>query len=295
MMRRATVGVLKPFGPGALRMVLLGAVATGAFLLLAACGGGEEEGEEKEASPAVPAATETPSEATATVTPTEEAREATATVTPAETQTAAGEIFYGLDSFHYRLEMQAALSGEEEPLGFGITSEGDYVAPDRHAWSITTDIGSLSLEEEAIVIGESAWYRSGGDWRETTVDDPDIQDAVDFSTMDPDFFPDLEDFEGLRGEDGLKVRHYQVSEEAVDFLKSFMDVEDLEGIEQFSMEFWVASDGGWPVRMIFQGRATAEAMELEGLGSPEGSLVDFSLRFDVTQVNDPSVTIEPPI
>ena len=279
MTRRATVGVLRRFGPGVLRTAMLAAVASAALLLLAACG----EGQEEEAAPAA----------------TEETREATATVAPGETETAAPEMFYGLESFHYSLQMEVSLKEAEEPFAFTIASEGDYVAPDRHAWSVSTDIGTLTMEEEIVVIGDSAWYRSGGDWRETTVDDPDVQDAVDFSTMDPEFFPDLEELKGLSSEeetlDGLEVRHYQVSEEAVGFLKSFMDTEDLEGIEQFSMEFWLASDGGWPVRIIFEGSATPEAMEMEALGAPEGSLVDFSASFDMTQVNDPAVTIEPPI
>src|SRR5262245_18849771 len=98
-----------------------------------------------------------------------------------------------LRSFHYvvNLDMQV----QEGEGGFSGTIEGDYVSPDRHAFSQTYGFSGLTLEENYILIGEDAWTKAGnGEWEATTADDPEVVDALDLTSGDPDFFVFDEEF-----------------------------------------------------------------------------------------------------
>src|SRR3990170_734705 len=125
--------------------------------LIAACGDGGDEGE--------PTATAPAAEETATEVPL-----ATPGATePEPTDTSAGLIPF--DSVHYvvDLEITIAQPGEADETFISGQVEGDYVAPDSHAFTNTFEFGGLSGTDEIVIIGDDAWIREGqGDWTATS-------------------------------------------------------------------------------------------------------------------------------
>jgi hypothetical protein len=260
-------------------LILLGAV------VLSACGGGgkEEEAAGKNAPEAAATAAATPAvtaAATAALTPEEGAAEGTSGPV---------EAFANLESYH--MEMHFVLEGTatETTGSLALDLEGAFVAPDRTQTQVSASLGDLKLEEESITVGGQTWLKTGDNWVEG---EPQFQ-LSDFSPasllegLGPDQLRLLKpEKETVNGVDSLRYNIDRADVETLSGLGALLGQDgDLANLpEEFSVDLWLAEDGGWPVRVTMTARGTMN-------GSDEMSL-DFSM--DITDVNDPNISIEPP-
>ena len=259
--------------------------------LAAACGGdGDDEAE--------PTATGV-SEPTETLD-----AEPTATSEPTRVPAAASPF----DSFHYTVDLSFTVSepGEAEEAVVSQV-EGDFVAPDSHAFSATYNFAGLSVSEAVVLIGEEAWFREGsGDWRATNRSDPDVQGAIDLTSADPDFLQAASSRRGLGALDsepqtinGVETRRYHIPKEAVNALDDLLGeefVEDAAGIEELEMTVWLEQETDALVRAELTVTASAELFGTEApFELTSGDTMYITMVIDISQINDPDIEIEPPI
>jgi hypothetical protein len=164
------------------------------------------------------------------------------------------------------------------------TSELRFVAPDRWALAVTQDgqeIGSY------IVIGHRMWYKDAGhtDWTE----EPASEEHLTFYLED---FCDIESLfpsPGQMGEketlNGIAAVHYVLPSSRDEFSVEEWPAE--EGLPQdmeweSTYEVWLTEDGNWPVRIVY--KIDYEAAEKS----------DIDMRWEISDLNDPSITVEPP-
>lgn len=238
-------------------------------------------------------------------TPTEEEQEeATPTEEGEATEEPSGALPF--DSFHYTVELEFAITVPgEEPTALSGTVEGDFVAPDSHAFTNRFAFGGLSGTEAVVIIGDQAWTREGeGEWEETASSVLD-ESTTDLTSADPEFFADTsfaEDLAALDSEretiNGVETRRYHIPREAVDALVELLGEEflqDASGLE-LEMTVWLEEESDALVRAEISAIASPEIFggELPFDLPPEGE-VSVSMVVNVTQINDPDITIEPPI
>jgi hypothetical protein len=260
-------------------LILSGAV------VLSACGGGgkEEEAAGEKAPEAAATAAATPAAtaaATAAVTPEEGAAEGTSGPV---------EAFAKLES--YRMNMHFVLEGTatETPGALALDLEGAFVAPDRTQTHVSASLGELELEEESITVGGQTWVKTGDNWveGEPQFQLSDLSPASLLEGLGPDQLRFLKPSkETVNGVDSLRYSIDRADVETLRTLGALLGQDgDLENLpEEFKVGLWLAEDGGWPVRVTMTARGTMD-------GSDEMSL-DFSM--DITDVNDPDISIEPP-
>jgi hypothetical protein len=251
-------------------------------LLLAACGDGDEK--EAEAPPAAAETAEAPEEAEAPPAATEIAEEP-------EDAPAPTDAFADLESYRYSLRI--SFEGEElaeEGLGaLSFDMTGAFVAPDRSRVRIEGDIGGFTLEEESISIGDRTWVLTGDTWREGegSFESGELAPNTFFSDFDVEKLTVIKPSEEtVNGVDSLR---YSIDEADIEQLEAlaavFGDGDALEELpEDFTLELWLAKDGGWPVKMVMTAR-----------GPVDGGDFDVEMTMDITDVNDPDIEIEPPI
>jgi hypothetical protein len=248
-------------------------------LLLAACGGGGDNEEATEAQQPAVEATE------ATEATPDQTEEPPAEVTPPT------DAFADLDSYRYSAHI---VFGGEDLADQGLSDvtfdmTGAFVAPDRNQVRVQGDVGGLNLEEESIIIGARSWVRSGDTWTEG---DPDF-DTADlgppgfFAGFDPEEIRVIEPTEETVND--VDAFHYSIDKADIEQLQAlaqiFGESDSLEDLPQdLSLDLWLAKDGGWPVKMI-----------LSAQGESDGSQVSVEMSMDITDVNDPSIEVEPPI
>ncbi len=185
--------------------------------------------------------------------------------------------------------------------------EGDFVAPDSHSFTSTFEFAGISGSQEVVIIGNDAWTREGaGDWTKTTADDPEVQDATDLTSADPEFLFSEDLAEGiavLESEpetiDGVETRRYHIPMEAVEAIVGLLGEEFLEdagGLEEFEMTVWLEEQSGALVRAELNATAGPEIFGGDaGFDlSPDASAI-ISMTINLTQINDPDIRIEPPI
>jgi hypothetical protein len=261
------------------RLLRLAACLLGLFVLIAgtaACGGGGGDDDEDP-------------------TPTSAATEEPSSTNP-------------FDSFHYTVDLEFSVVADSEDGLITGTVEGDYVAPDSHAFSTSFSVAGLSGTEEAVIIDDQAWYReSGTEWRETTRDDPDIVSAIELTSADPGFLSadNLgEDLAGLDSEieerNGVSTRRYHIPRDAVDTLIDIFGdefLQDASGLRDFEMTVWLEEESGALIRAEFSASASPELFGEEDpfLGLDPNDAIVVSMVIDLTQINDSSISIEPPI
>lgn len=211
-----------------------------------------------------------------------------------------------LDSFHYVASLTLR---ESTPGGKQITvsTEGDYQAPDRHAFTFLTGLGETSVRTSAVVIGSEVWLRQGdAAWRKTALNDPQVGSLIGsaFSTIRPQFLGGAE-FAQVRENvrrlpsneefvNDVQTVHYRVEASANDLIAAFIEggtglVENVRGLR---WELWLAQDGEWPVRIIAAGTVTSDLQLLAELGL--ATPTKWELRVDITRPNDRTLTVEAP-
>jgi hypothetical protein len=187
------------------------------------------------------------------------------------------------------------------------TIEGVFVAPDSHSFTQTFSIAGLSGTEEAVVIGDTVWFRSEGDeeWRRSTRSDPEASELIDLTSADPDFLFDQEfsqDLATLEGEpeelNGVQTTRYDIPREAVAALADLFGqgfLGETSGIEEFEMTVWLEEETGALVRAEF----TATGSEALFAGAPfeldPGAQAQITMTINLTEINDPNLSVQPPV
>jgi hypothetical protein len=214
-----------------------------------------------------------------------------------------------LDSFHYTVDLDFHVNDPAEPDSSLVNGqvEGDFVAPDSHAFTTTFEFFGLSFSEEAVIIDDDAWYReTGSDWRPTTRDDPDVQNALSLTSADPGFLQDSEfesNLSSLNSEDdtvnGVEARRYTITREQVEALSQLLGedfLQDAAGIQDLEMTVWLEKESGALVRAELSATASPEAL---GGDAPfelsEGATVSIEMTINLTRINDEDISIEPPL
>jgi hypothetical protein len=246
-------------------------------LLLAACGGGNEE----EATEAQAPAAETPQ---GTEGPSDGAGGPSGEV-PAPT-----DAFADLESYRYSISI---LFGGEDLAAQGMNDvtfdmTGAFVAPDRNQVRVEGEVGGLNLQEESITIGGRTWVRSGDTWREgdATFDTADLTPASFFAGFDAEDLQVIEPTEETVND--VDAFRYSIDRADIEQLQALTQIfgegdalQDLP--EELSLDLWLAKDGGWPVKMVLTAR-----------GESDGSEMNVEMSVDITDIDDPSIEIEPP-
>ncbi len=245
-------------------------------IAIAACGGGASPAAPTTSSTA-PGATDAPatSEPASTVAPTEDA--------------AAGPDIGGaaaaladLNSYHLAITMtmQGLESSMFAAFGDGLTMEGTVIFEPVKAADMTMSMGTAEqkLDVGYRVIGDKAWVSLGTGWIETPAED--AQKTID--SLAPEKM--LGSFSGLTGltpvgeetKNGVETVHYTASgEELGAMMGSSLGLPDAE----WTVDFWVAKDGGYAVSYAIVGT---------------GSNGSFEMTLDVTEINNPANAVEPP-
>lgn len=229
----------------------------------------------------------------------------TATATPSPTSTPQLRIscaaIQSVSSYRYTIRLQLdipgfqATNGDEEPLGqfaeplLGLLSdfhvEGAFVAPDRSQMLLSFQDQELEVRN----IGDRGWLRLGDVWQEEATPPADgglLSPKTICDELLPDFGQTLEDT-SFRKEtvNGINTRHYHLDAADLQRLAALLDPgEDGELPKQFTVDIWLAEDGGWPVKLQLTASNTDEA----------GQPVSLDLFMEFRDINDPSIEIEPP-
>lgn len=247
-------------------------------LAIAACGGGggSSPGASSPATTA-PAATEAPA-----------ATDVPATAAPTEGGAAGPDIsgaasaLADLDSYHLKITM--SMEGVEDSMfsafGDGLVMEGTVIFEPVRAADITMTMGPAEQQMTVgyKVIGDKAWVSLGDAWMETPADD--AQSTID--SLAPDKM--LGSFSSVTGlapvgdetKNGVATTHYSASgEELGAAMGTALGLADAT----WTVDFWVAKDGGYAVSYSVKG---------------EGAKGSFEMTVDVTEIDNPANTVEPP-
>jgi hypothetical protein len=186
-------------------------------------------------------------------------------------------------------EEDAATSAMLAALLGNVQVEGSYVAPDR----VQTKSTFFGQTLETIQIGDEQWKNDGSGW--VAADSADgTGSSIPFDPSSPDSLFDMVPKDQLDKADksqesvnGFDTTKYHFDKDALqDVAQSTSgasELGDLSGVDTFDLDVWVTKDGV-PVKM---------AMNLAG--ESEGSKVSIVMEFNVTDLNDSSITIDKPI
>lgn len=204
-----------------------------------------------------------------------------------------------LQSFRFDLRMKLDFElgdgvGGEDDVGkaFGaallgllsdVRAEGAYVGPDRFHGKVTL----AGQEVETIQIGDRAWIKEGGKWRET---EPEMQL---FSQSPTDLLGQFLPEGALKGAkvsketvNGVKTTHYAYDKESLAALAQSLgeNAAGLDELKKADFDLWLSEEGGIPVRIV---------MDLQG--ESDGQPVALQLEMNLREINSNSIKIEAPI
>lgn len=183
---------------------------------------------------------------------------------------------------------EAPLSGFAEQLNqlfSDMQLEGAFVAPDR-----TQAVMRFGEEEmELRVIGDKSWLRVGSTWQEqSSPPGPDTLPTPRLlcQNLVQDLGPSLSTAQA-REEivNGVATVRYRLDETNLEGLARILGKGSTEELpQQFSLEVWLAKEGGWPVRLQISASDQDE----------EGRPISLELFMEFRDINDPNIEIEPP-
>jgi hypothetical protein len=229
-------------------------------------------------------------------------------LTPVETPVGAQALPF--DSFHYVIDVNFTITqgGETDQSLIGLNVEGDYVGPNSHSYSNSFEFSELSGTQDVIIIGPDAWLREGsGNWTATTADAPEILDTVSLSSADPEFPAAGTDLAGSisalnsdqETRNGVQTHRYTISNADVQALKDILGQDFLantSGLQDFGMTVWLDDDTNGLVSADLNGTADPSIFGTDsGFNLSPDATVSFTMTIELTQVNDDSISIEPPI
>jgi hypothetical protein len=177
--------------------------------------------------------------------------------------------------------MLAALLGN-------IQVEGSYVAPDR----VQTKSTLFGQTLETIQIGNETWINDGSGWEAADASEG-AGSPIPFDLSSPESLFDIIPQDQLDKADkseesvnGFDTTKYHFDKDALAELAQSTGaspMEDLSEVDNLDLDVWVTKDGV-PVKM---------AMNVAG--ESDGSKVNITLNFDITDLNDSSIKIDKPI
>jgi hypothetical protein len=213
------------------------------------------------------------------------------------------------DSFHYTVDLDFQVNDPNQTQSSLIKGkvEGDFVAPDSHSFTSQFDLAGLSYSEQAVIIDKDAWYKdSSSDWRATTRDDADVQNAISLTSADPGFLQDPEFANNLSALDsqpdtinGVEARRYFIPKGAVQTLSQLLGdsfLQNAAGLQDFQMTVWLENETRGLVRAELTATASPDVFGANAPFnvSPE-STVSINMTINLTQINDHSISVEAPI
>ncbi len=247
----------------------------------------EEDADEDEPTP-VPEPTSTP----------------VPTATPAPVEEEPGDVAFpevdpgSMDALQsYRSDMTLQITSEEDTTGrLSVKHEVDRGASAQHILmqvegmeDFDVDVGELggSFEIEVIQVAGQLWVRMGESWMQTPSQDDDpadeLADIFDVAELLDDIEDTAYEYKGREVVNGVNTRHFQFQTES---LSRLLDFGEMEISQEGTVDVWIADESDLPT--------FATRMTMESEGEVEGKQSQTTFKLDVYDVNDPSITIEPP-
>ncbi len=283
----------------ALTAALVAACGSGS---LPSTGAGTQAPAATQASAPTPVASEAETEETevptaaATAAPTE-APAATSGATAAsggnEAEKLQGSAAKLADLTSYRMKMQMA-GGTFEALGTGLLTFDVVVVlkPEKALQMTMTGISGLgefgSDGIGYIVIGDEAWVTMGG----ATFPDTSGNAAAQWDSFSPekmfgsmytDYLTGMKAV-GEEQKNGVATVHYTADQATLDAAAESLGALIGEGATGWTMDLWIAKDGGYMISAVMGAQAAAAA---SGSGA-------FYLSIDISNINDPSNKVTRP-
>lgn len=243
-------------------------------LLVAACGGGS--------SPAPGAATAEPGSTAAPPAATDAPTAAPTSAGAVPDLTAGAAALADLDS--YRMKVTMAMKGLESAafaaFGDGLIMDATVVMKPEKAVDMTVSMGTADqkLEMGYRVIGDKAWVNLGN-WMEASAED--AKSTIDSFAPEKMFggFSSVKGMSAVGDEtkSGVATTHFAAS--GTDFAS---DLNEMFGLANgtWTVDYWVAKDGGYPV-----------AYTVEGKGDGDTS---FLMSLEISDINSASNVVEAP-
>lgn len=162
--------------------------------------------------------------------------------------------------------------------------EGSVITPDRSQAVLRFPEDELELR----TIGEKSWIRRGATWHEQEPPSEEalLTPAAVCEELVQDLAPCLE--AGSREEqsvNGIETIHYHLDEADLRVMPECLGRSGEEALpNQFEVDVWLERNDGWPVRL----QGSSSDVDEEGEPISEEWFMEFS------DINDPSIEIEPP-
>jgi hypothetical protein len=305
----------------------LALVLAGAFVFALACDGDDPTATSTAAPSTATAAAPAVSDGAAGATATSTAPAATTTATPAQASTeepsaeespagsggalAALSPLEQVDSFRLALSASFEAEGDATPSAGidsgALTMTGAFVAPDRMSIDVKLDMEALPLDIKTVRIGDTMYTNLNGTWQTSDATDDTLFGQL--LPLDQEFFEDLPfgDLEALgdfttEERNGMQVKHYSLDQEEIARLALESGesevVEELLEANDLAVDLYIRDPDGYLVGLSFSGVVeTNELARLAGgsSGPAEEQRLRFQLTMDITNIDDPSIVIEPPV
>jgi WD40 repeat protein len=208
-----------------------------------------------------------------------------------ELMQASGQAMDNVESFHLTMDMQLEVVAEGMTLEIPVTFEGDVLAPDSSAGTISISFFGMSMDSEFVSVDGTTYMTNPetGAWEMST--DEGLFGLGDIGggfaspdallDADEDAFNDLE-VVGEETLNGVPVIH----------LQGTMIIEDLEGEGDFTVDIWVGAEDNYIYQLIIEGQTTMEGMG-DALFDIGGGEVAMLITMTLSNYNEP-VQIEIP-
>jgi hypothetical protein len=195
-----------------------------------------------------------------------------------------------LRTFRYRIALREKWPDQEETAR---QFEGEFVAPDRvHQRPVDEEFGE---ELGTITIGDREWMWYPNGWEESSLPPTPLDWLGPFGEVRGLDVPSLQQL-GTTAEtvNGVPALRYEIERADVLRIGSRLSgrsvalggrlAKEGELPPTFHATLWLAEDGAWPVRLV-----------ILASGPFNNEMVTVEYTLDITDVNDPTITIEPPL
>ena len=188
-------------------------------------------------------------------------------------------------------EGEEALAAMLLALFSDIEGEGSFVAPDRTYFTTTL----FGMKIETITIGDESWSNDGSGWTlDTQEEGSGGAFELPFEMTSPDDLASEFPAEELQATEvsqetvnGFETTKYSFDKDSLQALAELAEdeagLEDLSEVDEMTMDVWITEDG-IPVKMT-----------MSVSGTSDGSDIALDLDFNVSDLNDSSITIEAPL
>ena len=206
-----------------------------------------------------------------------------------------------LDSFAFKFVLSVVGAGTGALTSLTLNTEGTYTDPSNQDCSVTASLGSIKIEQQAVIVGKKTWIDDGSGLAPAKAGDFDFASQC---LSDPSFWDDfnLTKTGGLVGttetKNGIKVEHLDLSG-ALDQLSDLGLFDDLpDDVTVNTLQAWRASKGGWIAGVDISLTASENATCNEILGDeiPVTLTAPCTVKvaFDVLRPNDKTIKITAP-